>query len=327
MLSGRKRGINMDRDNIQLFASILVIAALFSACATNQRVDVAGTEAPRPEPVVPAGYQKIAPAPVDTSQQMLAQTATIFRGVLREVYFTYDDCAGPRTNYVFSGSATLVGTQVQPQVTVRVFGGPTPYGTWAEISEHPQLALDSEYIVFLRNTDWTYSPIVGNLVFRREMLAGREVLVGPTGHAVTGWAESGPLLSADPVSEAVGQQIRSYRHAKRPTQIPHPSSAGTDPNPNVKPATGSAPAPALGRTEGSAIAGAPSLAEIRKLGLFERPATSDAAIVNVPPFSAESLVAAVRAAAGRAQVSIGGRLALDPYWRCTGATPTVKGRR
>lgn len=317
----------MGRYKVGICARIITVAALLSACAMNQPAGVEILEPPRPEPVVPAGYQKIAPAPIDSSQQMLAQTATIFRGVLKEVHFTYDDCAGPRTNYVFSDSTTLIGTQVQPQVTIRVFGGPTPYGTWAEISEHPQLALDSEYVVFLRNTDWTYSPIVGNLVFRREMLAGREVLVDPTGHAVTGWGESGPLLSAGPVSEAVGQQIRSYRHAEAPTQIPHPNSAATDPNPIVKPATGSALAPALGRTEGSAIAGAPSFAEIHKLGLFERPATSGAAIVNVPLVSAESLVVAVRAAAGRAHVSIGGRLALDPYWRCTGATTTVRGRR
>lgn len=318
----------MDRYKTHICASILTVAALLSACATNQPVDVAATEPPRLEPVAPAGYQKIAPAPVHSSEQMLAQTATIFRGVLKEVHFTYDDCAGPRTNYVFSDSTTMTGAQVQPQVTVRVFGGPTPYGTWAEISEHPQLALDSEYVVFLRNTDWTYSPIVGNLVFRREMLGGREVLIDPTGHAVTGWGDNGPLLSAGPVSEAVGLQFRRYRRADAPDRPRHPSSAATDPNhDDVKPATGTPPAPALGRTEGSTIAGAPSLAEIRNLGLFEMPATSTAAIVNVPVFSAESLVAAIRAAAVRAHVDIGGRIALDPYWRCTSTTPVVKSRR
>ena len=125
----QKSRINMDRYKIDICASILTVAALLSACATNQPVDVATTEPPRPEPVVPAGYQKIAPAPIDSSEQMLAQTATIFRGVLKDVRFTYDDCAGPRTTYVFSDSTTLMGTQVQPQVTVRVFGGPTPYDT------------------------------------------------------------------------------------------------------------------------------------------------------------------------------------------------------
>lgn len=310
-----------------LVASVLTVAALLSACAAPRPSGLAPLEPPRPEPVVSPGYQKIAPAPLDSPAQMLAQTAAVFRGVLKDVSFGYDDCAGPRTHYVFSDATTLVGVQVQPQVMLKVFGGPTPYGTWAEISEHPQLALDSEYVVFLRNTDWTYSPIVGNWVFRREMLAGREVLIDPTGYAVTGWGEDGPALSAGPVSGAVGQRLRRYPRAELPTQASGPNTDAVDPRLTVTPAT-SPPAPAAGRTEGAVIAGAPSsLAEIRQLGLFEKPATSDAALANIPPFTAESLATAVRAMAERARISIGGRLALEPYWRCTGATPTVRARR
>jgi hypothetical protein len=54
---------------------------------------------------VPAGYKKIAPASLDDSGQMLGQTAAIFRGSLKSVQFTYEGCAGPRTNYVFSDSS------------------------------------------------------------------------------------------------------------------------------------------------------------------------------------------------------------------------------
>src|SRR4051812_13359796 len=61
------------------------------------------------EPIVPAGYQKIAPAPADNSKEMLGQTSTIFRGSLKDVQFTYDGCAGPRTEYVFSNSSPLLG--------------------------------------------------------------------------------------------------------------------------------------------------------------------------------------------------------------------------
>ncbi|HEV8580093.1 MAG TPA: hypothetical protein VGX68_13560 [Thermoanaerobaculia bacterium] len=318
----------MDRCKILAFASIFTVAILLSACKTAQPVSVATLEPERPEPVLPAGYQKLAPAPVDSSQQMLAQTATIFRGLLKEVRFTYDECAGPRTHYVFSDAATLAGTQVQSQVTVKVLGGPTPYGTWIRVSELPKLALNSEYVVFLRNTDWTFSPIVGNLAFRREAVAGREVLINPAGYAVTGWGPGGPLLSANPVSEAVGGQRRGYREAEASQQTPHASSFLTNPDPTIRPASGSppapAPAPAPARTEDSAIARAPSLAEIRKSELFERPAVSAAALHNIPVFSAESLVAAVRAAAESARVDIGGRLTLNPYWRCWSSTPTAK---
>ena len=168
------------------------------------------TQEPALEPVVPAGYQKIAPASVDTSRQMLAQTSTIFRGSLKDVQFTYDGCSGPRTNYVFSNSSPLFGEKVEAQVNVRVLGGPTPRGTWLTVSELPQLALNSQYVVFLRNTDWTLSPIVGNLVFRVEAIDGREVLVNPDGRAVTGWDDNGPLLSAGMVSEGVGNRRHGY---------------------------------------------------------------------------------------------------------------------
>ena len=280
----------------------------------------------RPEPVVPTGYRKIAPGAVNSSEQVLAQTATIFRGVLKDVQFTYDDCAGARTNYVFSNSTSLIGTQVQPQVTLRVFGGPTPYGTWIDASTLPQLALDSEYIVFLRNTDWTFSPIVGDLVFRREMIDGHEVLVNPLGRAVTGWGDNGPLLSGRSVSEPVGHQLRGYRGSEASQQATHSSSAETDPNPEVRPADGNPPVSAPGRIGGSAVMRAPSLSDARKAGLFGRPALSATAIANESVVSAESLVAAVRVAADRAHINIGGRITLDPYWRCWSSTPTVKAK-
>src|SRR6185295_6635523 len=47
---------------------------------------------------------------------MMRQTATIFRGSLKSVQFTYDGCAGPRTSYVLSEFFHLVGTQVQSTI-------------------------------------------------------------------------------------------------------------------------------------------------------------------------------------------------------------------
>jgi hypothetical protein len=255
---------------------------------------------------------------------MLAQTATIFRGTLNDVKFTYDDCAGPRINYVFSDAIALAGTEVQSRVTLKVLGGPTPRGTWLGVSELPQLALDSQYVVFLRNTDWTFSPIVGNLVFRRETIAGREVLVEPGGHAVTGWGAGGPLLSASAVSEPVGHQRRGYRRADAPPQTRRASSATADPNPDVKPATGGTFAPAPARTEGSPITSAPSPAEIRTAGLFAKPALAAASSGGESGISSEALLSAISAEARRGRVTIGGRLALEPYWRCWSSTPTVK---
>jgi len=277
------------------------------------------------EPVVPAGYQKIAPTSIDDSGQMLAQTATIFRGSLKSVQFTYDGCAGPRTNYVFSDSSSLVGAQVQSTVTLKVFGGPTPGGKWVGVSELPKLALDSQYVTFLRNTDWTFSPILGNLVFRVETIAGREVLVHPSGRAVTGWGADGPLLSVASVSEVVGSKLHGYKGSDAPATDDQPTSATTDPRGELRSADSAAPAPA--RTQDSLLTRAPSLAETKRAGLFARPALLDSAIANETTVSIDSLVAATRAAADRAQLTIGGRLTLDPNWKCWSSTPTAKAGR
>jgi hypothetical protein len=201
----------------------LLFALALSAC---RRPPAAGTYETTgealPEPVVPAGYQKIAPAPADDSRQMLAQTSTVFRGALKDVRFTFENCAVPRTTYVFSDGSPLLGTRVDATVEVKVLGGPTPNGTWVNVTELPALALDSEYVLFLRNTDWTYSPIVGNLAFRIENIAGREVLVDPGGHAVTGCSDAGPVLSGAAVSDVVGAHRRGYRSGEPSPTSPPP---------------------------------------------------------------------------------------------------------
>ena len=283
-------------------------------------------EPPREVPVVPAGYTKIPPAPLDTPTQMLAQTATIFRGKLKEIHFTYDPCGGPRTQYVFGDASPLAGATIGPSVTLKVLGGQTPTGTWVSVSELPQLALDSEYVVFLRNTDWTYSPIVSNLIFRQETVGGRQVLVDPDGHLVTGWNEDGPSLSAEAVSEPVGLERRSIRAVwpVPPTQSAQSTSDTPDPRVVVRTAGSgdanqSAPSPAVTASELSI-----TNKEIRASGMFARPTLAEAAVANQRSATTESLISAVTAAAERANIRIGGRLTLDPYWKCWSSTPTVK---
>jgi hypothetical protein len=257
---------------------------------------------------------------------MLAQTAAVFRGSLKTVQFTYDGCAGPRTNYVFSDSSSLLGTAVDSTVTLKVLGGPTPAGRWVGVSELPKLALDSEYVVFLRNTDWTFSPIVGNLVFRMETIAGREVLVHPDGHAVTGWGSDGPELSAAAVSDVVGSKRHGYKASGAQTED-QPTSGS--PNANGAPTSRDNNAAAIGmpRTQDSPLARAPSSEQIRTAGLFARPALVASSIANEPTVSLDSLVTGVRTAADRAQVNIGGRLTLEPHWKCWSSTPTARAAR
>lgn len=323
-----------------LFVSLLAVVALTTlissmscnscrrspeGASTGQSV----TTEPTLEPIVPAGYKKIAPAPVDDSRQMLTQTGAVFRGALKDVRFSYDACAGPRTDYGFSDVSPLAGEKLEAQVTVKVLGGPTPRGTWLSVSELPKLALDSEYVVFLRNTDWTYSPIVGDLVFRVETVAGREVLVNPEGRAVTGWGEDGPRLTAGKVSEAVGSQVHGYRRADAGDRGDTAPSNETDAKGEAHLATEVAPGqPATqGRAPDVTMVRAPSAAKIRASGMFARPAISAAAVANEQTIPVNALVATIKDSAERDRIQIGGRVALDPNWKCWSSTPTLKAKR
>jgi hypothetical protein len=305
-----------------LAAVTLAAAAGVLGCRSKPPSDQIPTAPPALEPHVPLGYQKIAPASVDDTVQMMKQTATVFRGSLRSVQFTYEDCAGPRTNYVFSDSSTLLGAKVQPTVVLKILGGPTPGGRWVGVSELPRLALDSQYVVFLRNTDWTFSPIVGQLVFRVEAIAGKDVLVAPSGRAVTGWGADGPVLSTAAVSEVVGSKRHGYKGSDAATTDDHATSAVTDPRGEQRPADRPGPAPAP--APDSLLASAPSPADIARAGLFARPALWSSAITNQPTASIDSFVAAIRASAASVRVDIGGRLTLEPSWKCWRSTPTAR---
>jgi len=308
---------------------ILACCAILAATGGCQRARVSTDtgppgEPPRDEPPIPAGYSKIAPAPADTPAQMLAQTAAIFRGKLKEIRLTYDLCGGPRTQYVFGDASSLAGVAVNANVTLKVLGGKTPAGTWLSVSELPHLALDSEYVVFLRNTDWTYSPIVSNLVFRQETVGGRQVLVEPEGHVVTGWGEDGPTLSAGAVSAAVGRQRHSVRNVPQPPGPGHETSGTPEPGIAVSPrGTGNVTPPSAAGA-GASVQSSMTAEEVRASGMFARPALNEAAVTNVPVVSTESFLSSVAAAAERANVRLGGRLTLEPYWKCWSSTPTLK---
>src|SRR5262249_55854946 len=143
-------GDPMNRHQLGILACCIILATTSGCRRAPVDADTGPLGEPqREEPVVPAGYTKIPPAPLDTPTQMLAQTATIFRGKLKEIHFTYDLCGGPRTQYVFGDSSSLAGVAVDPNVTLKVLGGQTPAGRWVSVSELPQLALESEYVVFL----------------------------------------------------------------------------------------------------------------------------------------------------------------------------------
>jgi len=86
-----------------------------------------------------------------------------------------------------------------------------PDGRWFRASEMPRFALGSRYVFFIRNTDWTFAFIIGELAYRVEMIAGRSVLVNGNGQAVTGLFESGIETNTVALTEPTGNRYRALR--------------------------------------------------------------------------------------------------------------------
>jgi hypothetical protein len=61
--------------------------------------------------------------------------------------------------------------------------------------------------------------------------------------------------------------------------------------------------------------------------MFARPKLLVTELPNEQVVTAEAVVALVKQAAEKTNVKIGGRVTLNPYWRCWNATPTYKTRR
>ena len=295
-------------------------------CQTECPLDTKYSADPPPEPRIPSGYVKIAPESFEKSTKIFAQTATVFSGVLKEVRFTYDPCAGPRTHYIFEEATTVIGTPVRGELTLKSFGGPTPNGRWMDWSEGQKFALHSRYIVFLRNTDWTYSPILGDLAYRIERVAGREVLLSSTGRAVVGWGETGPILSAVVVSGAVGDRLHGYRDANSRPKADRPSYLSSPVTGQFKPASEALIPNAQRPEEPQSLPGTPTAAEIQRSGMFDRPSLSTDTLGSERTLSADQFVALIGQAAKRDHVDVGGRLTLEPYWKCWSVTSTMRRR-
>jgi hypothetical protein len=306
----------------RVLAAVVIVAVVVLGCRSveDSEREVAEVE----EPALPAGYRKIPPGSYDTSDQILRQTGAIVRGTLEDVHFEFDKCGGPRTVYRFTDASSIVGTAVNRELTVKALGGVLPNGNWLSVSTVPRLALDSEYVLFLRNTDWTFSPVLANMAYRREVVGGRELLVDALGRAVTGWGDGGATVSTAVISEPVGRQRHGYRRSVREN-----ASSPTAPDPQASVTRGRAPeqSPIAAAGKRPAYAYSPSPEEIRTSGMFARPAVSVENLPNVQAASTDSLVSSATEYAQRAGVQIGGRLTLEPLWRCWSSTNTSKARR
>ena len=135
------------------------------------------------------GALRKATAVVDL-QSAIAQTAAVVEGTVTDIRHEYSDAEGPWTHVTLSGVKSHFGN-APATVEIRHFGGPLPNGRQLVVAELPVFVQGKSYLVFLRNTEWNLSPVLGDLALRREMIGETEVLVNSDGLAITGVGPSG----------------------------------------------------------------------------------------------------------------------------------------
>jgi hypothetical protein len=169
----------------------LAAALAFTAVSFNHLSDIVEAQDVR-KPQQAAADR---PAPVADLQSAVQQTAAVVEGVVTDVQHEYSDEEGPWTRVTLSNVRAIAGS-APSTVEIRHFGGPLPNGNLLVIAELPVFVLGKEYVVFLRNTTWNVSPVVGDLALRVEKLGEVEVLVNSDGRAVTQVGAAGVEIGA-----------------------------------------------------------------------------------------------------------------------------------
>ena len=122
-------------------------------------------------------------APASDLQGAVTQTAAIVDGLVTDIQYDYSEQEGPWTRVILSKVRPLAGDAPET-IEIRHFGGPLPKGALMVAAELPVFVLGKEYVVFLRNTKWNVSPVVGDFAFRVDTVDGTEVVVNSDGQPV-----------------------------------------------------------------------------------------------------------------------------------------------
>jgi hypothetical protein len=137
---------------------------------------------------------------VQTPLDALAGTAAVVEGTVKGFSYTFDEKAGPRTVATLADVRTDFGSYRDSVLDIATLGGPINEKQGLFIPELPRLTEETRYLVFLNNIDWFFSPVVDSYLFRIETSPrGTEVLIAPSGHAVTGITADGIEYTEDPV--------------------------------------------------------------------------------------------------------------------------------
>ena len=158
-------------------AGALALAAITLDYTTN-RTGVHAQIAREPIPSASIG-----PAPVDDLASAANQTAAIVDGIVTDIQYDYSEEEGPWTTVILSKARAIAGSAPET-IAIRHFGGPLPNGGLMVAAELPAFVLGKEYIVFLRNTAWNVSLVVGDLAYRVDTVDTTQVVVDSDGQPV-----------------------------------------------------------------------------------------------------------------------------------------------
>jgi hypothetical protein len=174
------------RQGAYLAAALALTAVAFDRFGSTHGVEAQGIRIPivqTPILIAPIQIAPLKPAPIDGFESAVRQTAAIAEGLVTEIQYEYSEEQGPWTRVVLSNVRAIAG-DVPPTVEIRQFGGPLPNGALMVAAELPVFVLGKEYIVFLRNTEWNVSPVVGDYALRVDQVDYAEVVVNSDGQPV-----------------------------------------------------------------------------------------------------------------------------------------------
>jgi hypothetical protein len=161
----------------------------------------------------------IMPDRFDDMRLLLPQLQSVVHGVVSEISYDYLDCEGPRTVVTLRRVEALLGGNVEDTIELRVLGGPLPNGSYVAATELPRFVEGASYVLLLRNTDWRFAPVMGDLAFREENLFDRPVLIDSDGFAVTGVSDIGIERNSEQITGAVGLNVVGVEAGREVTGI------------------------------------------------------------------------------------------------------------
>ncbi|WP_375757874.1 hypothetical protein [Corallococcus exercitus] len=177
--------------------ALLVLGLGLTGCSA-----AGGDEAPaRQERPLVADASLRPPRAVDSLLSLFDQTASVVEGEVTDVRSEYSPRTGPWTVVTLGDVRAHLGAAPR-ELRLKQAGGLLPDGRQLVVSHVPRFVRGARYVVFLRNTGWSLSPVLDEHAFRVEPMGGREVLVGAEGGLVSGLGSEGVRQTA-PVFETV----------------------------------------------------------------------------------------------------------------------------